>query len=306
MQQLLIQLCLHWSLSVAVTQLTQGQGTQYRTQDIENEATLLTTAGADAIPNGGLTAGSLAKKASLALQQPLQDDSRQHSWTAGRPAPKYQPPANPILTPAPVSGTSCGLQPLEEEEQSQAHSPSMLSPRQMGLVHSAMKHQISRQPSDASSLWQNGHMGQLATQSRQPVFTAHPQLDAPPTHAQTDGPQPPSQGWGLHPDAATDAARQPLLIMQSGLQFTEDSTFASSSGRQNTAQLGAQSQFEPPRAVSPFESVAEIPFTPPKQPRSIVTTPQSERVRFNDNPVFTPLDTPEDLAYRYGLLPLLF
>ncbi|KAL0047732.1 hypothetical protein WJX82_010619 [Trebouxia sp. C0006] len=209
--------------------------------------------GADAIPNGGLTAGSLAKKASLALQQPLQDDSRQHSWTAGRPAPKYQPPANPILTPArlhPVSGTSSGLQPLEEEEQSQAHSPSMLSPRQMGLVHSAMKHQISRQPSDASSLWQNGNMGQLATQSRQPVFTAHPQLDAPPTHAQTDGPQPPSQ-------------------------------------------------FEPPRAVSPFESVAEIPFTPPKQPRSIVTTPQSERVRFNDNPVFTPLDTPEDLAYRH-------
>jgi len=176
----------------------------------------------------------------------------------------------------------------------------------MGLVHSAMKHQISRQPSDASSLWQNGHMGQQSTQSRQPVFTAHPQLDAPPTHAQTHGPQPPSHGSGLHSNAATDVARQPLNNMQSGPQFTEDSTFASSSGRQHTAQLGSQSQFEPPRAVSPFESVAEIPFTPQKLPRSIVTTPQSDRVRFNDNPVFTPLDTPEGLAYRYGLLPLCF
>ena len=254
-------------------------------------------------------AGSLAKKASLALQQPLQDNSRQHSWTAGRPAPKYQPPANPILTPArlhPVPGTSSGLQPLEEEEQSQARSPSMLSPRQMGLVHSAMKHQASGQPSDASSLWQNGHMGQHSMQLRQPVFTACPQLDAPSTQAQTDGPQPPSHGWGLHPDAATDAARQPLLNMQSGPQFTEDSRFANSSGRQNTSQLGAQSQLEPPRAVSPFESVAEIPFTPQQLPRSIVTSPQSDRVRFNDNPVFSPLDTPEGLAYRCGLPGLLF
>ena len=267
-----------------------------------------TTAGAAVNPNDGLMAGSLARKASLALQQPLQDNSRQHSWTAGRPAPKYQPPANPILTPArlhPVPGTSSGLQPLEEEEQSQARSPSMLSPRQMGLVHSAMKHQASGQPSDASSLWQNGHMGQHSTQLRQPVFTACPQLDAPSTQAQTDGPQPPSHGWGLHPDAATDAARQPLLNMQSGPQFTEDSRFASSSGRQNIAQLGAQSQFEPPRAVSPFESVAEIPFTPRQLPRSIVTSPP-DRVRFNDNPVFSPPDTPEGLAYRCGLPGLLF
>ncbi len=270
---------------------------------------MLTTAGADAIPNDGLMAGSLAKKASLALQQPLQDHSRQHSWTAGRPAPKYQPPADPILTPArlhPVPGPSSGLQPLEEEEQSQAHSPSMLSPRQRGLVHSAMQHQASQQPSDASSLWQNGHMGQNATQSRQPVFTAYSQLDAPSTHVQADRLQPPSHGWGLYPDATTDAARQPLYNMQSGLQFTEDSTFASSSGRHNTAQPGAQSQDAPPRAVSPFESVAEIPFTPRQLPRSIVTSPQSDRVRFNDNPVFTPLDTPEGLAYRYGLLLLLF
>ncbi len=139
---------------------------------------MLTTAGADVIPNDGLMAGSLAKKASLALQQPLQDNSRQHSWTAGRPAPKYQPPANPILTPAqlhPVPGTSSGLQPLEEEEQSQAHSPSMLSPRQMGLV------QLMPPVCGRTATWVNI----LRSPGNRSLQRTHSWMPLPHTHRQT-------------------------------------------------------------------------------------------------------------------------
>lgn len=264
------------------------------------------------VPTDGMKEGMLPSMASLGLQLPLQDDSRQHSWTAGRPAPKYRP-ATITRGPSklhPLQRTSSGLQILKEEDRSQIQSPSVLSPRQIGLVHSAMQHQGGQQATDAPSLWQSGSLSQNSLQSRQPVFTSYPPLGAPATYAHTDAVQSPcassSDGWRLHPDAATAStagAEAPLLSIQQALQHTQDS---SSAGRQEAAQAGSLTQdLLPPRAVSPFESVAEVPFRPHQIPQSIVTSPQSDRVHFADSPMFTPLDTPEGLAYRYSLTLLL-
>lgn len=89
----------------------------------------MTAAGVD-IPTDGAKAGSLATRAGLALQQPLQDDSRQHSWTAGRPAPKYRPATNlthvATRLQTHMPRTSSGLQTLEEEDHTQIQSPSIL------------------------------------------------------------------------------------------------------------------------------------------------------------------------------------
>lgn len=178
------------------------------------------------------------------------------------------------------------------------------------MVHTALQHQGSQTPADASTLWQNGSMSHQSAESRQPVFTSYPPLAEPPTYAQTDAPQPPSAsttaGWSLHPHAATAVAigttagaRQPPSAQQRS-HFTEDSSPALSSGRQATAQSGVQIPGSPPsRAVSPFESIAEMPFTPPQVPKAIVTSPHSDRLHFAENPLFTPLDTPEGCAYRY-------
>lgn len=264
------------------------------------------------VPTDGMKAGMLPSRAPLGLQLPLQDDSRQHSWTAGKPAPKYRP-ATITRGPSklhPLQRTSSGLQILKEEDRSQIQSPSVLSPRQIGLVHSAMQHQGGQHAIDAPSLWQSGSLSQNSVQSRQPVFTSYPPLGADATYAQTDAVQSPcassSDSWRLHPDAATAStagAGAPLLSMQPGLQCMQDSTFT---GRLEAAQASSLTQdLLPPRAVSPFESVAEVPFRPHHIPQSIVTSTQSDRVHFADSPMFTPLDTPEGLAYRYRLTLLL-
>ena len=271
------------------------------------------------IPSVGQKAGSVATRATLALQQPLEDDSRQHSWTAGRPTPKHRPAANPppvatALHDAPQ--TRPGLQTLEEEtDHAQIQSPSILSPRQMGLVHSALQHQGSQQTADASTLWQNGtlsHQGSM--QSKPPTFTSYPPLDWPPTSSQTDAPHQASastaDGWNLPSYAATAATattagdQLPAVThhMQQTQQYSGDSSRASSSGRNDTSQQASQTRDSLPRAVSPFESIAELPFKPQAAPQAINTNPPPDRVRFAENPMLTPLDTPEGPAYRYNTL----
>ena len=200
--------------------------------------------------------------ASQVLQQPLQDDSRQHSWTAGRPTHKHRPAADgpthmaPGLShmgPGPTHMAHTNLQTLGEEESSYNQAPS-----DQGL-----------------------------TQFTGPAFSSYPPLARPPTHVQTD--------TRLQRPAVATARALPPPPHQQALPLP------SVSGHGDAGQQGHFTADLPRRAVSPFESIAEVPFTPPQRVQSILTSHHTDRVHFEENPLFVPLDSPDGASYRWGL-----
>ena len=207
-----------------------------------------------------------ASRASLLLQEPLQDDSRQHSWTAGRPTPKYRPAANgpSHMAPGPTHMPRTDLHTLNEEESS-----------------------YSQIPSD-----------QGCTQSTGPAFSTYPLLAGPLTHAQT----------GYHqPSTTADTSLQsPAVATARALQPPHQQALPlpSVSGQGNVSQQGHLTRNSPHRAVSPFESTSELPFTPPQRVQSILTSHHTDRVHFEENPLFVPLDSPDGSSYRWGLAPI--
>ena len=180
-----------------------------------------------------------------------QDDSRQHSWTAGRPAPKYRP-ADGLSHTAPGAAQMprTSLQTLSEEEGTYIQTPS----------------------------------DQSYAQPTGPTFSSYPPLAGPPTHAQPAYQQPATTGdTNLQPAVAT--ARALPLPNQQALPFPPD-------------QQGLGLHDLPPQAVSPFEPMAEMPFTPPQRVQSILTSHHTDRVHFEENPLFVPLDSPDGASYR--------
>lgn len=198
--------------------------------------------------------GSLANRASQVLRQPLQDDSRQHSWTAGRPSPKYRPPADlpSLMGPGanPMARTS--LQTLSEEDSTYAQTP-------------------SDQACD------------------QPTMFSFPPL-AGSTHAQTGYPQSASTS-DSSPMPPVAGASPPLH--QQPLPFPPPGASGSSAQQSNVKRNSPC-----PRPVSPFETTADIPFTPPQRVQSIMTSHHTDRVRFEENPLFVPLENPDGTGYR--------
>ena len=223
-------------------------------------------------PADDMKEATWANRASLVLQQPLQDDSRQHSWTAGRPTPKYCPAANGPTHMAPgLSHMGAGpthmprtnLQTLGEEESS-----------------------YSQAPSDEGF-----------TQSTGPTFSSYPLLAGPPTHVQTGYHQPSTTAdTSLQPPAVATARALPPLHQQA-------LPLPSVSGPGEPGQPGRFTGDSPGRAVSPFESIAEVAFTPPQRVQSILTSHHTDRVHFEENPLFVPLDSPDGASYRWGLTP---
>lgn len=225
------------------------------------------------MPVDDVKGGTWASQASLVLQQPLQDDSRQHSWTAGRPTPKYCPAATgpghlaPGLShtaPGPTHMPRTSLQTLSEEEGSYSQAPS-----DQGL-----------------------------SQSTQPAFSSFPPLAGLPTHAQTGHQQPPTTAdASLQPPAVATARASPPPHQQA-------LPLPSVSGPGDSGQQGHDTRDLPTRAVSPFESIAELPFTPPQRVQSILTSHHTDRVHYEENPLFKPLDSPDGANYRWDLPPV--
>lgn len=208
-----------------------------------------------------------ANRASQALQEPLQDDSRQHSWTAGRPTPKHRPAASALshmapglnyMSPGPTHMPGTNLHTLNEEESS-----------------------CSQTPSD------NGF-----TQLTGPAFSSYPILAGPATHAQTGYQQ---------PSTTADASMQPPEVATARAlppPHQQALPLPSVSGHGDLGQQGHLTRDSPLRAVSPFESIAEVPFTPPQRVQSILTSHHTDRVHFEENPLFVPLDNPDGASYR--------
>ena len=234
------------------------------------------------VPSDEVEESTWATKACLALQQPLQDDSRQHSWTAGRPTPKYRPAANGpshlAFRAHQLPRISPGLQTLAplSEDSTYNQTPS-LSPS------SAEEEGTMQYP---------GALGQGSAESMGPVFTSFPPLSGPFTHAQTNHHQ---------SAAATDWGSQPREAMARASPAPHHSALPYAQGNvlDGSAQQGHMMRDSPPRAVSPFESVAEMPFTPPQRVQSILTSHQTDRVHFEENPLFVPLDSPDGAGHRY-------
>ena len=218
--------------------------------------------------------GIWANRASLALQQPLQDDSRQHSWTAGRPTPKYHGPSHMVPRSA-IPRTSPGLPVLapliEDSTYNQTSNLHQIGAADEADLQAAMQH-----PSTT---------GRRSEQTTGPVYTSYPPLSEPPTHAQTSHQRPVTGADGFQ-DAPGAFSAMPF-----------------SPGPSPEAQQGHMLRDSPPRAVSPFESIAEMPFTPPQRAQSILTTQHSDRVHFEENPLFVPLDSPDGAGYRYASHP---
>ena len=233
-----------------------------------------------------------ATKACIALQQPLQDDSRQHSWTAGRPTPKYRPAAHSPSHMAPrahqIPRISPGLQTLAPlHENSIYNQTPSLSPS------SAEEEDAMQYP---------GAVGQGLAESTGPVFTSFPPLSGPPIHAQTDHSQSAAAtDWGSQPDVVTAGAA--AMARASPPPHHLALRYGQGNVPEGSAQQGHMIRDSPPRAVSPFESVAELPFTPPQRVQSILTSHQSDRVHFEENPLFVPLDSPDGAGYRYDSAP---
>lgn len=226
-----------------------------------------------AMPVDDVKGVSWANQASLVLQQPLQDDSRQHSWTAGWPTPKYCPaatgpghmapghmaPGHSHMAPGPTHIPRTSLHTLSEEEGGYSQAPS-----DQGL-----------------------------TQSTQPAFSSFPPLAGLPTHAQTGYYQPPTTAdTSLQPPAVATARASPPPHQQA-------LPLPLANGPGDPGQQGHCTPDLPTRAVSPFESVAELPFTPPQRVQSILTSHHTDRVHYEENPLFKPLDSPDGANYRW-------
>lgn len=215
---------------------------------------MLETAG---MPADDMKEGSWANRASQVLQQPLQDDSRQHSWTAGRPSPKYRPPSNapshisPGATPTPHTG----LQTLSEEDSTYTQTPSEQANDQPAL--------FSYRPLAAATHAQAGH--------QQPATTTDANLMSPVAGASP----PPHQQPTRSPLLTAEAQAQGLVLRDS------------------------------PRPVSPFETAADMPFTPPQRVQSILSSHHTDRVHFEENPLFVPVESPDGAGYRWELFYLL-
>ena len=226
------------------------------------------------MPTDDMKEAAWANRAGQVLQEPLQDDSRQHSWTAGRPTPKYHPTANrpshmaPGLShmgPEPGHLPCTNLQTLGEEESSSYHQ----TPIEQGFTHFTG-----------------------------PAFSSYPLLAGPPTHAQTGYHQPSTTAdTSLQPPAAATARAPPPPPHQQALPLPSVSDYGV------PGQQGHLIRDSTPRAVSPFESIAEMPFTPPQRVQSILTSHHTDRVHFEENPLFVPLDSPDGASYRWGLTP---
>lgn len=222
------------------------------------------------MPTDDMKEATWANRASQVLQQPLEDDSRQHSWTAGRPTPKYRPAANgpshmapgvSRMGPEPTNMPCTNLQTLNEEESRHSQMP-----RDQGF-----------------------------TQSTGPAFSSYPLLAGPLTHAQTGYHQPSTTAdISLQPPTvATARATAPPPLHQQALPLP------SVTGCGDPGQQGHLTHDSPRRAVSPFESIAEMPFTPPQRVQSILTSYHTDRVHFEENPLFVPLDSPDRASYRW-------
>lgn len=199
--------------------------------------------------------GSWGNRASQALRQPLQDDSRQHSWTAGRPSPKYRPPPTPpsLMSSGATLMPHTSLQTLSEEDSTYAQTPSDHACDQPALFsYPPLAGPTHRRPSTSDSTLMPSVTGAAAM----------PHQPAPP----------------FPPPSATGGPAQQVSFMR-------DSPY--------------------PRPVSPFETTADLPFTPPQRVSSIMTSHHTDRVHFEENPLFVPLESHDGTGCRWVHFQLL-
>ena len=232
-----------------------------------------------------------AARATLSLDLP---HSRQHSWTAGRPAPKYRPPVDPQAPPQgappssrlkhlPRTSPSLALSPLQENVvhahdskfsphavQQNGQLPSDLPPYGFGVAQ-PMPNGISSQVQSVEMQQQSAATGNAEHQYGQQAFSSVPLLSMPAAnglpnwHSQDGSQQSQRLDWG--------SARNPA---------------ANGSSQAAAAQTGFSA-----RPMSPFGAEAEVPFTQHQMPKPVLTScmadhslqaqPHSAGVHFEQN-----------------------
>ena len=274
-----------------------------------------------------------AARASLGSDLPVASHIRQHSWTAGRAAPKYRPPVGPSgsllaarLGQLPrASPALTSLSPLHEDVVS-AHNAS--TPQRTLQQSGQLQGTFNPHGQLQNSFVPNGQLQNsfpesgLQAQHQQPVSPSH-------------GTQAVELQQGHHlaaakqfadPDTAPAGPRltsyPPLSNSHTSAQPDADSAAAA---QQESARLGraddtsgaqaASAGFAPPaRPLSPFLEEADLPFNGSTRLKPVTIRPciaggspphdrpHTAGVHFAQNHMFTPLDAPVDGRWVLALL----
>ena len=251
-----------------------------------------------------------AARATLSLDLP---HSRQHSWTAGRPAPKYRPPVDPQapaqgpppssrLKHLPRTSPSLALSPLQEDRvhaheakfpphamQQNGQLPGDLPPYGFMAMTNGISSKVQsvemqdresaalQQPSAAAGSAQHQHGQQF---SSVPLLSMPAANGMPNWHSQDDSHQSQRLDWGSAQNSAANGSSQAAA-----------------------AQTGSSA-----RPLSPFGAEAEIPFTQHQLPKPVLTScipdqpsraqPHSAGVHFEQNTSSGVVDPTESLMSR--------